>query len=133
MPYLKVAATELLSSGCLVTPYDVPILPDLLTFFSRSQESGFLCEIRFFFFNTVLIQEKGERSRKEKDSEGEREEGATPCESLSEGQMSPQWSGGCPCAEGSRTQRVEAHGSNTALPWKGSPGFIRTTLGSRGL
>lgn len=62
--------------------------------FSRSQESGFLCEIRLLFFlNTLIIQEKGERSRKEKDSEGEGEEGATPCESLSKGQMSPQWSG----------------------------------------
>lgn len=129
-----------LSEGCscwvsqlqliLVAPYDIPVLSGLLTFFNRSQESGFLCEIRFFL-SPALNSREG-REEEEREGQGEREKEQHHVKAYPKATCH-QSGVVAPCVETSRTESVEAPGSNTASPWKRSPGFIITTLGSRGL
>lgn len=113
-PYLKGAAAELLTLSWFLSHAEwEPSVARSPDFFNRSQESGFLCEVRFFFMLVpILIGRKRQKRRRRKESMEGRERERKTMWKLPEGQMLPQWNGGSQCQDCSRTLRVDAHGSN---------------------
>lgn len=132
--YLKGAAAELLSLSWFLSHAEwEPSVARSPDFFNRSQESGFLCEVRFFFYAGSNFNRKKETEKEEEERAWRRgRERGTPCES-------------CLKARCCHSGVVAASVKTVAGHWgwmpmavmpshcRRSPGFIITTVQRRGL